>query len=99
MARERGKPGYYSLPKNELLRRLRAPEAQILHQDMDARMVNVPFLTPTSYVPPQAPPTPPSPSDTVGDLINYLDNVKGIPKNISHKLKKLREKRGYILTT
>ena len=92
MARERRIQGYCSLPKNELLRRLRAHDAQILAQDIDARMVNVPFLTPTSYVPPQASPTPPSPSDTVGDLINYLDNVKGIPKSISPKLKKLREK-------
>ena len=92
MAKERGIPGYYSLPENELLQRLRTPGEQILDRDTDARMVNVPFLTPTSYVPPQTTPTPSPPSDAVGDCINYLDNVKEILKSVSPKLKKLREK-------
>ena len=55
-------------------------------------MVNVPFLTLTSYVPPQSAPTPPPPSNAVEDLIDYLKNVKEIPKSISPKLKKLQEK-------
>ena len=56
-------------------------------------MTNVPFLTPTPYTPPQATPTPtPSPSsNTVEDLINYLNNVREIPKSVSPRLKKLRE--------
>ena len=65
-ARERGIRGYYNLSKNELLQRLRTPGEQILNQDIDVRMANVPFLTPTSYVPPQATPTP-SPSNAVED--------------------------------
>ena len=92
MAKERGIPGYYSLPKNELLQRLRAPGDQILDWDMYARMVNVPFLTPTSYVPPQTTPTPSPPSDAVKDSIDYFDNVRKISKSISPKLKKLLEK-------
>ena len=96
-ARERGIRGYYNLSKNELLQRLRTPGEQILDQDIDARMANVPFLTPTSYVPPQATPTP-SPSNAVEDLIDYLNNVKEIPKSVSPKLKKLREKIDSIYT-
>ena len=53
-------------------------------------MANVPFLTPTSYVPPRATPTP-SPSNAVEDLIDYLNNVKEIPKSVPQKLKKLQE--------
>ena len=49
-------------------------------------MANVPFLTPTPYIPPPSPS-----SNAVEDLIDYLDNVKEIPKCISHRLKKLRE--------
>ena len=58
LARERGIRGYYNLPKIELVRRVRAPGDQILDRNIDARMVNVPFLTPTFYVPLPATPTP-----------------------------------------
>ena len=56
-------------------------------------MTNVPFLTPTPYTTSQATQTPtPSPSSNdVEDLINYLNNVKDIPKSVSPRLKKLRE--------
>ena len=93
LASERGLRGYSRLRKAELIRRLRASRGQILDQRIDARMANVPFLTPTPYTPPQATPAPtPSPSsNAVEDLIDYLDNVKEIPKSISPKLKKLRE--------
>ena len=96
LARERGIQGYYNLSKNELLQRLREPGEQILDRDIDARMVNIPFLTPTSYILPQATPT--SPSNAVEDLIDYLNNVKEIPKSVSPKLKKLREKIESIYT-
>ena len=52
-------------------------------------MANVPFLTPTSYVSPQATPTPSSSSNAVEYLIDYLNSVKEIPKRVSPKLKKL----------
>ena len=66
---------------------------QILDQGIDARMANVPFLTPTPYTPPQATPAPtPSPSsNAVEDLIDYVNNVKEIPKSVSPRLKKLQE--------
>ena len=99
LARERGLRGYSRLRKSQSLQRLRAPRDQILDQDIDARMANVPFLTPTPYTPPQATPTPSS--NNVKDLIDYLNNVKEIPKSISYRssselrrlmrLKKLRE--------
>ena len=56
-------------------------------------MANVPFLTPTPYTTSQATPAPiPSPSSNdVEDLIDYLNNVKEIPKSVSPKVKKLRE--------
>ena len=56
-------------------------------------MANIPFLTPTPYTTPQATPAPtPSPSsNAVEDLIDYLNNVKEIPKSISPRLKKLRK--------
>ena len=93
LARERGLRVYSRLRKAELIQRLRAPRDQILDQGIDARMVNVPFLTLTPYTPPQATPTPtPSPSsNTVEDLINYLNNVREIPKSVSPRLKKLRD--------
>ena len=91
--RERGLRGYSRLRKAELIQRLRAPRDQILDQAIDARMANVPFLTPTQYTPPQATPAPtPSPSsNTVEDLINYLDNIIEIPRSVSPRIKKLQE--------
>ena len=94
LARERGLRGYSRLRKAELIQRLRASRAQILDQDIDARMANVQFLTPTPYTPPQATPAPtPSPSlNAVEDLMNYLDNnVREIPKSVSPRVKKLQE--------
>ena len=77
------------MPRNQIL----------LDQDIDARMTNVPFLTPTPYTPPQATPTPSS--NDVKDLIDYLDKATKRPKSISYRsaselrrlmrLKKLRE--------
>ena len=54
-------------------------------------MTNVPFLTSTPYVPPQATPAPSPSSNAIEDLIDYLNNVKEIPKSVSPKLKKLLE--------
>ena len=103
LTRERGLRGYYRLRKSQLLQRLRAPRDQIFDQDIDARMTNVPFVTPTPYVPPQqATPTPSS--NDVKDLIDYLNKAPKRPKNISYRstselrrlmgLKKLREASG-----
>ena len=85
LARERGLTRYSRLRKSELVRKLR--EQPILDRGIDVGMANVPFLTPTPYVIP-----PPSPSShAVEDLIDYLDNIKEIPKSVSPRLKKLRE--------
>ena len=55
-------------------------------------MTNVPFLTPTPYVPPQqATPTPSPSSNAVEDLIDYLNNVEETPKSFSPKLQGLQE--------
>ena len=84
LSRESGLRGYSRLRKSELTRKLR--EQPILDRGIDARMSNVPFLTPTPYIPP------PSPSlNAVEDLEDYLDNVKEILKSVSPRLKKLRE--------
>ena len=88
LAGERGLRGKSRLNKAE---RLRAPGDQILDRDIDAKMTNVPFFTPTPYIPPQATPAPSPSSNAVEDLINYLNNVKEIPESISPKLKKLLE--------
>ena len=88
LARERGLTRYSRLRKSELIRRLR--EQPILEWDNDATMTNVPFLTPTPYTPPTTTSTPPS--NTIKDLIKYLDNVKEIPKSVSPNLRKLKKK-------
>ena len=95
LARERGLQGFSRLNKAELIQRLRAPGDQILDRDIYVRMTNIPFLTPTPYVPPQATPAPSPSSNAVKDLTDYLNNVKGIPKSISPKLKKLLEEIEY----
>ena len=89
LARERGLRGYSRLRKSQLLQRLGASRGQILDQEIDARMVNVPFLTPTQYTHPQATPAPSL--NAVEDLIDYLDNVREIPKSVSSRVKKLQE--------
>ena len=88
LARVRGLTRYSRLRKSELIIRLR--EQPILDQDINTRMTNVPFLTPTPYTPPPSTSTPPS--NTVKDLIKYLDNVKEIPKSVSPNLKQLKKK-------
>ena len=88
LARERGLKGYSRLRKSELIRRLR--EQPILEWNNNTTMTNVPFLTPTPYTPPPSTPTPPS--NTIKDLIKYLDNVKEVPKSVSPNLRKLKKK-------
>ena len=100
LARERGLRQYSRLRKYQLLQKLIGNEDKILNRVDDARMVNVPFLTPTPYTPPQATPSSSSSND-VKDLIDYLDEATKRLKNISYrsiselrrslKLKKLRE--------
>ena len=90
LARERGITRYSRLRKSELIRRLR--KQPILEWSNDAAMTNVPFLTPTPYTPPPSTSTPTPPSNTVKDLIKYLDNVKEIPESVSPNLKKLKKK-------
>ena len=90
LARERGLTRYSRLRKSELIRRLR--EQPILEWGNDTTMTNVPFLTPTPYTPPPSTTTPTPPSNTIKDLIKYLDNVKEIPKSVSPNLRKLKKK-------
>ena len=90
LARERGLSRYSRLRKSELIRRLR--EQPILEWDNDATMTTVPFLTPTPYSPPSSTTTPTPPSNTIKDLIKYLDNVKEIPKSVSPNLRELKKK-------
>ena len=90
LARERGLSRYSRLRKSELIRRLR--EQPILEWDNDATMTTVPFLTPTPYAPPSSTTTPTPPSNTIKDLIKYLDNVKEVPKSVSPNLRKLKKK-------
>ena len=71
LARERGITRYSRLRKSELIRKL--IEKPILDRGIDARMANVPFLTPTPYeIPPSS-----TPSNAVENLLNYLDTVVG----------------------
>ena len=90
LARRRGLSRYSRLRKSELVRRLR--EQPILEWGNDTTMTNEPFLTPTPYTPPPSTPTPTPPSNTIKDLIKYLDNVKEVPKSVSPNLKKLKKK-------
>ena len=85
LARERGLRGYSRLRKPELIQKLIRPVEKILHREIDARMANVPFLTPTPYSPPQATPqgppqATPASSNDVKDLIDYLDKATKRPK-------------------
>ena len=88
LAREREITRYSRLRKFELIRKLREP---ILDRDIGVRMKRVPSLTPTPYVPPPSTPTPSPSSNAVKDLIDYMNNVKEIPKSVSPRLKNLRE--------
>ena len=90
LSRERGLSRYSRLRKSELIRRLR--EQPILEWDNDTTMTTVPFLTPTPYTPPTSTTTPTPPSNTIKDLIKYLDNVKEVPKSVSPNLRKLKKK-------
>ena len=97
LARERGLTRYHSLRKAELIQRLGEHGSTILDRGIGARMANVPILTPTPYTPPPrptlyTPPPRPTPSSkAVKDLLDYLGNVKEIPKSVSPKLNKLQE--------
>ena len=82
MARERGLRRYSRLRKYQLLKKLVGNEKQILDRENDAGMANVPFLTPTPYIPPQATP---SSSNDVKDLIDYLNKKTRRPKNVSYR--------------
>ena len=90
LAKQRGLRGYSRLNKSQLLQRLREHGSTILDRDNDARMTNVPFLTPTPYTPTQATST--LSSNAVENLLDYLDKI---PKRLSYrpdpKLKKLRK--------
>ena len=88
LARERGLSRYSRLRKSELIRRLR--EQPILEWDNDTTMTTIPFLTPTPYISPPSSPTPPS--NTIKDLIKYLDDVKEVPKSVSPNLRELKKK-------
>ena len=90
LARERGLSRYSRLRKSELIRRLR--EQPILEWDNDTTMTNIPFLTPTPYTPPPSTTTSTPPSNTIKDLIKYLDNAKEIPKSVSPNLRELKKK-------
>ena len=88
LSRERGLSRYSRLRKSELIRRLR--EQPILDWNNNTTMTNIPLLTPTPYSPP--PSTSTQPSNTIKDLIKYLDNVKEVPKSVSPNLRKLKKK-------
>ena len=88
LSRERGLSRYSRLRKSELIRRLR--EQPILDWNNNTTMTTIPLLTPTPYTPPSSTPT--QPSNTIKDLIKYLDNVKEVPKSVSPNLRKLKKK-------
>ena len=98
LAREGGLRGYSRLRKYQLLQKLIGPGDQILNRQNDARMANVPFLTPTPYTPPKAT-SASSSSNDVEDLIDYLDKTTRRSKSTSYrsaselqmKLNKLRK--------
>ena len=98
LARERGLRGYSRLRKYQLLQKLIGPGDQILNRENDARMANVPFLTPIPHTPPQAT-SASSSSNDVEDLIDYLDKTTKRSKSTSYrsaselqmKLNKLRK--------
>ena len=100
LARERGLTRYHSLRKDVLIKKLREHGSTILDRGINARMANTPILTPTPYTPPPRPTlyTPPQTtlrptpsSKAVKDLLDYLGNVKEIPKSVSPRLNKLQE--------
>ena len=76
LARERGLRGYSRLRKSQLLQRLRAPRDQILDQDIDDRMTNIPLSIPTPYTPP------PSPAS------NAVEDLKGFRATEVNEVKK-----------
>ena len=101
LAKERGLTRYHNLKKDVLIQRLKEHGSTILDRGIGARMANVPILTPTPYTPPPTPTlyTPPQTTlrpttfeEGVNDLLDYLDNVKEIPKSVSPRLKKLQKK-------
>ena len=100
LARERDLTRYHSLRKDALIQRLKEHGSTILDRGIGARMANVPILTPTPYTPPPTPTlyTPPkttlrpTPSSKAVKDLDYLGNVKEIPKSVSSRPKKLQEK-------
>ena len=90
LSRERGLSRYSRLRKSELIRRLR--EQPILDWNNNTTMTTIPFLTPTPYTPSPSTTTSTQPSNTIKDLIKYLDNVKEVPKSVSPNLRELKKK-------
>ena len=91
LARERGLTRYHSLRKAELIQRLGEHGSTILDRGIDARMTNMPILTPTPYIPPPTPQATPtsSSSNAVKNLLDYLNNVEEIP--VSSRVRELQE--------
>ena len=85
MARGTGLRRYSRLRKYQLLQKLIGNEDQILNRENDARMANVPFLTPTPYTPPQETPSSSSSPNDVENLIDYLDKATKRPKTLSYR--------------
>ena len=98
LARERGLRRYSTFRKSELLQRLRGSGDQILDRDIDARMENVPILTPTPYVPQQqATPAPSLSSNDFEDLTDYSNKATERPEiKYSSRNKFIREKNVYM---